>query len=331
MISITKTWRMSRKLRHQSTCQRRQNEIDIEKGIEFLTKKGVYSSDPVLADLMFQRLREPDLLAQPSERIAFVQARERLIRLVSTEEEFHSDTVPDNVHRFTHEEFPGYEDENVFFLHHPNSLSQRYQRSGLCYMHAPAMVQHYAIQKNAKSNLPMLDLLKYVKEHFTADQLREHVFKNEGGDSIGFLKSILQPDPILVTSAMSTHVELYNQHGPGLVSRFELHEDFWDSSKRHHYGKSTGKCIGNHAMAFVGHRSDKVKNKSYFLLQNWWQKKQFVEVDEEYLKHSGAIVTFIETPQTHIPDNFSIHYGKFYELEGVDKPEGLWKEMNVHE
>jgi hypothetical protein len=40
-------------------------------------------------------------------------------------------------------------------------------------------------------------------------------------------------------------------------------------------------------------------------------------------------VTFIETPQTQIPENFSIHYGKFYELEGVDKPEGQWRELNV--
>jgi hypothetical protein len=100
-----------------------------------------------------------------------------------------------------------------------------------------------------------------------------------------------------------------------------VYEDFWDTSKRHHYGTPTGKYIGNHAVALVGHRSDKVKNKTYFLLQNWWQKKQFVEVDEEYLKHSDAYVTFIETPQTQIPEKFSFHYGKCYELEGVDKPE----------
>jgi len=57
----------------------------------------------------------------------------------------------------------------------------------------------------------------------------------------------------------------------------------------------------------------------YISLQNWWKKKQFVEVDAAYLKHSGASVWFIETPQTGLPEDFAVNYANFYELEAIDK------------
>jgi hypothetical protein len=57
-------------------------------------------------------------------------------------------------------------------------------------------------------------------------------------------------------------------------------------------------------------------------------KKQFVEIDALYLKHSGASVWFIETPQTGVPKDFAVNYAKFYELEAIDKEENYWLEMN---
>jgi len=67
-------------------------------------------------------------------------------------------------------------------------------------------------------------------------------------------------------------------------------------------------------MVLLGHRYDKIKNKQYFLLQNWWKNKQFVEVDEDYLEKCGAVITFIKTPQFSIPVQFSTNYGTYYEL-----------------
>lgn len=82
---------------------------------------------------------------------------------------------------------------------------------------------------------------------------------------------------------------------------------------------------GYHAMVLVGYRED--KEKRHFLLQNWWHKKQFVEVDEDYLVASAALITFIQTPQTKIPESFAISHGKYFELEAIDKPEGIVGEM----
>jgi hypothetical protein len=57
-----------------------------------------------------------------------------------------------------------------------------------------------------------------LKSNFTAEQLQEHIFRDEGGDSSVFLESILQPNSVLVASAMSTHVEMYQKYGPGVNS-----------------------------------------------------------------------------------------------------------------
>eukprot|EP01127_Copromyxa_protea_P011319 TRINITY_DN283_c0_g1_i15.p1 TRINITY_DN283_c0_g1~~TRINITY_DN283_c0_g1_i15.p1 ORF type:complete len:325 (+),score=56.83 TRINITY_DN283_c0_g1_i15:181-1155(+) len=299
---------------------------NIEDGIKFLEQKGVLATSS-LRGTIFSLLRDPSLSANSEERRRYEAARERLLRLISTEEETHSDVVPSGLHLWNETEFPGYKKEDVFFLKHPAALSQRYQLSGLCYMHGPAMVQHYALAHNNHS-VPMIDLLKFIKEHFTAEQLERHIFDNQGGDSSTFLKSILQANTVLVSPGLphQSILSLFRDLGPALVSKFKVHEDFMKASVHHHYGKPSGKFIGYHAMTFVGHRlSD--NGTSYFLLQNWWEKKQFVEVDADYLKASGAYFTFIETPQTGIPDTFSYTYGKYHELEAVDKPEGQANEM----
>lgn len=103
------------------------------------------------------------------------------------------------------------------------------------------------------------------------------------------------------------------------MSGFEVHEDFVNASIHHHYGKPLGKFIGLHAMALVGHRMDQ-NGTEYYLLQNWWKEKQFVEIDAEYLMRSGASIYFIKTPHAKIP-NFSVHFGTVFELELIDKPE----------
>jgi hypothetical protein len=81
-------------------------------------------------------------------------------------------------------------------------------------------------------------------------------------------------------------------------------------------------------MVLVGHRKDD-DGKQFFLIQNWWHKKQFIEVDEEYLIASGALITFVKTPQNGIPASFAISHGKYFELEMIDKPEGIIGEMEL--
>eukprot|EP00039_Didymoeca_costata_P025900 m.14497 g.14497 ORF g.14497 m.14497 type:complete len:110 (-) comp5110_c0_seq2:152-481(-) len=93
--------------------------------------------------------------------------------------------------------------------------------------------------------------------------------------------------------------------------------------------KPSGEVQGIHAMVLIGAR--KSEGKHYFLLQNWWKTKQFVEVDEEYLEYSQATVYFIKTPQTAIPSKLPVNSGHFFET-AVDKPESYPLEGNaLHE
>ena len=60
------------------------------------------------------------------------------------------------------------------------------------------------------------------------------------------------------------------------------------------------KADHRHSMLVVGHRTE--RGKLRLLLQNWWRKKQFVEVDEEYFESCNEFgVMFVITPQTHFP------------------------------
>jgi hypothetical protein len=75
-----------------------------------------------------------------------------------------------------------------------------------------------------------------------------------------------------------------------------------------------------HAMVLVGHRRS--DGKDVYLLQNWWEDKQFVEVSAEYLEACRATVTFVETPQTAIPEEFPATFAEFAETEVyLDKPD----------
>jgi len=84
-------------------------------------------------------------------------------------------------------------------------------------------------------------------------------------------------------------------------------------------GKPKGKNLGLHAMILIGCRTK--ETKKYFLLQNWWKKKQFVEVDEEYLEECSPTLFYVKTPQESIPKKFPTNFAKFAENENLDKQE----------
>jgi hypothetical protein len=312
---------------------------EINKGIEFLRKKGAFAEDKEFAELMYARLQDPNALDSPHLITHYERSRERLLALMHVKEDKHFDAPREDTgveggiatHLFTHLEFEGYEEKNVFFLDHPNTLAQRFQNQGLCYMQASTVVQHYAVSQGLSGTIPMLDITKYIKNNFTPKQLEKYVFDDVGDDSALFLENILQRNSIIINGG-EQYDEMYLKYGPGLVSRFRVHEDFAQVDIHQHHGKPAGtKNLGFHSMALVGFRNDHRTKKKYYLLQNWWEEKQFVEVDEEYLKYSGAIVYFIETPQTKIPEHFATNYASYFSLDNIDKAEGPWKERSYVE
>ena len=256
--------------------------------------------------------------------------RKRFLDLLTAKDKCTND-VPDDVHKFSNDQFPGYLDDNVFFIKN-NCLIQRSQLSGLCYIHAPTIVQNYAIvHTTKKQDFSVLDIAQYIQLYFEPIELEAHVFKNAGGSSKTMLENILQPESKIVLSSWDECVHHFNKYGPGLVSQFEVYPSFINGPSVVHHGKIKGEQReGHHSMVMVGWRKDDNDN-TYLLLQNWWKKKQFVEVDRKYFKSCNTQIYFVKTPQHEIPENFPKRVGVYHELtECIDHQEGYDPETVVN-
>jgi hypothetical protein len=276
--------------------------------------------------------------------------RDRIERLLRHDGDITSDTAFDGLQTFemAMTVLPVWADTKKAFIFHRDvrasfdltrctsvddtgvSLAQRHQKSGLCYIHAPEIVQHYLVQlywlrhpatTGPDGDVGMIDMAKMIRQSFSAADLKKHIFEDAGGSSHTMLKNILVQGSVIFSEGLTMAGDRLKQYGPGLVAEFEVFSDFYNEPELYSYdGKPTGQSIGHHAMVLIGARTDN-NDKRWFLLQNWWKKKQFVEVSEEYLEACGATVYFVKTTQPKIPDEFPTQTHPFAENENIDKPE----------
>jgi hypothetical protein len=294
---------------------------DISWGLLFLYTKGLFPNNKKTRIASFSGLLNP---TSCTDKTTCENSRQRFLRLIREEGEVQMEHAPENVHQFSSCEFPGYNSTNTFFLNYTDSLVQRSQRSGICYMHAAAVLQHYAIAKakrdrnaNATLNHDMIDLVEHIRTNFSTTQLENYLFGTGGGGRAAeFLSSILQPDSVVGYDIALNDVDNLKNYGPLLVYGFHVYDDFRNISQHHHYGRPQGsQSDGTHAMVLVGHRYQ--NGKSMFLLQNWWHQKQFVEVDIEYLRRCKANFAFVETRQEEIREQLVTSTGTYFEAEDM--------------
>jgi len=296
---------------------------------EFLERKGVMADKhPKFKQLAFDFLNDPSQASNEKEKKHYEECQGRLDRLLKNNGDSSSNDIPGDVQTF--ETFcqlvPEWNDPNksyVFFRDEPKVegkevLVQRAQLSGLCYIHGPDMLQHYLVSMNTEKSAGMIDISKLIRENFDALQLEDHIFKDDGGSSETMLRFILETNSIVSTTKIDCISQDLKKFGPLLVSRFKVHAEFSQDIPKYH-GKPTEEYKGLHAMILIGARID--NDKEFFLLQNWWKSKQFIEVDKEYLKLSSAALYYVETPQLSIPNQFPVYYAKFSENENLDKAE----------
>lgn len=251
----------------------------VDDAVAFLRTRGVLAHDQ-FGDVKLAQLRDP-ALAPEQQQARYVDAQKRLLRLhaaVSPREgragEPSAASPPDGAHHYSKAEFPGYGTIGLLDVGR-DVLTQRLQKSNLCYMHACVIVQYYAIwhtrlraDPSATCDHGVLDAACYMGRYFSAEQLEQHVFENKGGSSRGFLKKILQPNSIVTASGEAEINASLLSHGPGLVSGFEVHSDFQEQCVHHHHGAPSGSHIGAHAMVLVAARTDD-SGQQFYLLQNW--------------------------------------------------------------
>jgi hypothetical protein len=123
----------------------------------FLYSKKVYAKNSALRKLMFSFLNNPQL-AGPEQK-KYQNAWERLERLVTdcggdsgtnVISEFAGDSYESALEKLN-PAWDSPEHSFIFFRDYfqndPDVLVQRFQKSGLCYMHAPVVLQHYVVAK----------------------------------------------------------------------------------------------------------------------------------------------------------------------------------------
>jgi hypothetical protein len=283
-------------------------------------------------------LLDPDSSGLPSPAVEkFKKGRERLSRIVQKGEEgrdFQNGQA--NMFEMFVQRHPEWSSDSSFvvfrdhvqFSGKAHSYVERVKLSGLCYMHAPVVLQHYLVTMQRNDHVPMLDMGLYLRQVMSSDGLIKHIWDNQGGDSKVFLEHILLQDPEPVFSSHGSEADLRSnmeRYGPALVQGFKVEATFGNSVQWQHLGSRIGHPIGLHAMVLVGHRKEGDDDR--YLLQNWWKFKVFVEVDAKYLKTCGAMFHFVETPQ-HGMGSFPVNLHDHVECELLDAPESFSPETH---
>ena len=189
---------------------------------------------------------------------------------------------------------------------------------GLCYMHAPAVMQHNLVTLHSGGeHTKMLNVAKYIVELFPADFFKanpiyDHVVCNKGSPSEAFLVKIMglkrsdtAPTTIIAeyeAESAERVAKALKTYGVGLVSEFKVEPAFQGKQVSFTANALRGEAVGLHAMTLVGHREN--DGQHLFLLQNWWKEKQFIEVSAEYLAAADARITFVQKEVTEIPKEF---------------------------
>eukprot|EP01031_Cornospumella_fuschlensis_P028788 gene28788-34753_t len=198
-------------------------------------------------------------------------------------------------------------------------LLLRQRSGGLCFMHAPVVLQHYMVSIGCGKAADILDIIRYIDEHWKGRVMLNYL-RGKGESSLDFLRAIFK-ECVQMTSYLITdrnydaeyHVwvcervmEILHTR-PALVSQFSVYRKFHDAPSTHQSSfSSVGKeedCIGSHSMVLVGMRYDKEEDQYYFLLQNWWENSYFVEVTGDYMCAVGGVISFVLSDTEEIPDN----------------------------
>ena len=194
----------------------------------------------------------------------------------------------------------------------------RKQKSGLCYLHAPVVLEHYLIAiATGGKNSSTYDIGKYEAYVLSGAPLLKFILEDVGGSSrdalnelcgltkIGDVKCYTIPDKedkSLYSATCQLILEQVAQ-SPALISIFRVYLDFGQTNAVSFSGQPAQNNnvaqsdVERHSMVLIGARKTS-KGEYYFLLQNWWEGRYFIEVSGEYMHHCQAQITFVKKPIT---------------------------------
>ena len=184
----------------------------------------------------------------------------------------------------------------------------RQQNSGLCYLHAPVVIEHYMISIVTKcENVSMINIGLMEKDLLSGHDIEKFILEDRGGSSQAVLSQLCDLGAADTTTFaiprfgtqlyQPTCLEILGNllNRPALVSNFHVTDAFLSTGTA-----LTGVPVfhaddqdNRHSMVLIGGRQS-VDGEIYFLLQNWWHDRFFVEVSGEYFSYCTASITFVD-------------------------------------
>jgi hypothetical protein len=229
-----------------------------------------------------------------------------------------------------------------FWLGHQHSsviaskLVARFQSVGYSSSIAVALFVEYNLILNDLSFSGHIDVLAtfLLKARSTADYY-ENLIKLAQGmaveDPMTFLETISGMHDFVYLYAEWDFPEVcqklmeYLRTKPILLTSFKVYEDIFDPKSRSFFDfpsscRQRDESSGSHCMIIIGARVVEEKDgkkKYYFLLQNFWEFRAFVEVSGEYLRKCCAMGITLRREISSIPPE-SVVLNNFSVAETVD-------------
>jgi hypothetical protein len=135
---------------------------------------------------------------------------------------------------------------------------------------------------------------------FPKQRLQAHLFQCVGETAVKNLTQITTlTDSNLIyanitrgnAESIAFVIKCLTDYGVGLVSRFRVYKTFIDGADTLTTLKKDDPFVGYHSMLIIGYREE--AGQIYFLLQNWWKDRCFMEVSADYLAVVLANIIFV--------------------------------------
>ncbi|GKZ00818.1 hypothetical protein MPSEU_001033500 [Mayamaea pseudoterrestris] len=223
----------------------------------------------------------------------------------------------------------------------------RRQLSGNCFLQAAAVMHCYLLQMGTKRFDGIMDLTRYVRQEYDDVQLSAYTLDDKGGTSVRNLKELLLPRSAIIIMdfvdadydlvkefvelpATLRHLETY---GPALVSNFKCDPDFMEYGNNQRGQElvlplfdgqqdESKQLKGGHAMVLVAMKPVGPLGDRHWilLLQNWWERMQFVEITAEYFVSSQASLIWAMILPTEMPSTLPVTKALYAEthVDGCD-------------
>jgi hypothetical protein len=183
----------------------------------------------------------------------------------------------------------------------------RRQIGGICYLHAVVTFEHYLSALLSQGEITTtIDVGKYGGFALHGRELRQFLLRNEGGNAIDTLCTLVNLDPTqdLITysipntkAAAKLYADTCNnilmraRAQPALVSNMKIADIYGSTDVVFTEAPRGLPGRPRHSLVLIGARKGK-DGEYYFLLQNWWESRYFIEVSGQYLSQCDARISF---------------------------------------